>query len=189
MRGPYDITISVAAALLLLTSGLLKLKSAEPVRDALRTSGLPSERWVGFSIASVEIVTGLALLVVGTRTVQWFAVSLFAMFFFFLLSIKVRGLPLASCGCFGRDDTPLSSIHLVTTAFITALLAISATSTTATGWTLRSTGFTPGLWVPPVLLGCSLFLLLYAALDPLPRVVASLAAPGRTSAQSDSHGG
>ncbi|MDH4117635.1 MAG: DoxX family membrane protein [Acidimicrobiia bacterium] len=119
-------------ALLLITSGGAKLVDPEPTRGALRSAGLPSARpWVTV-LALAEVVAGAFVLVSDWALPRMAVSALYLGFAAFAGWALVRDLPVQSCGCFGRTDTPPSIGHVV----ITVTIAVSA-------------GFA-GSWQPPL---------------------------------------
>jgi hypothetical protein len=106
--GPF-----VVAACLLAGAGFAKAVQPASTAGALAAMHLPHRRWMvrtgGFveaALACVAIVTGnavLALLV---------AVSYLAFAGFVIAALRT-GAPLASCGCFGKIDTPPHPLHVV----------------------------------------------------------------------------
>lgn len=106
--GPFAI-----AAILLFLGGLLKATRPSDTAHALRIAGL------GFAgsglvrvVGAVEAGIGIWALVRGDR---WSAITVaasYTAFGIFVAWALVRRLPIASCGCFGKADTPPSLLHL-----------------------------------------------------------------------------
>ena len=117
-------------AVLLVLSGGAKIFDPEPTRGALRASGLPSGRGVVIGLAVTEIVGGAAALML-PRSGPAVAAALYLGFAGFVSAALVRDLPLQSCGCFGRADTPPDHIHLIAN-LVFAGAAIVATVNGAT---------------------------------------------------------
>jgi hypothetical protein len=114
----------LAAAVLLVLAGLPKLRDPLPLVRALRsvpvTAALARRPLVRL-LAGAEVLLGVAALArPGTVTGLLVATSYLAFSAFVALALR-RGGVLASCGCFGRPDTPPTSAHLLATA----LLAVS----------------------------------------------------------------
>ncbi len=100
------------AAALLMVSGGMKLVDPAPTRGALKAAGLPAGRWAVFTLGFAEITAAAAGLVVGA----WAAgavVLVYSGFAGFVAYALWRRLPLASCGCFGKADTPPTLGHVV----------------------------------------------------------------------------
>ncbi|MDT7572307.1 MAG: hypothetical protein QOE05_2481 [Actinomycetota bacterium] len=116
----------LAAALLLVAAGAAKTIEPLSLVRALRAAGLRVRapllaRWVRL-FAAVEGVVGIAAVVrPGPLTATAVAIS-YAGFTAFVLRALRSGSPLASCGCFGKTDTPPTPGH----AAVTAALAIAA---------------------------------------------------------------
>jgi hypothetical protein len=104
------------SAALLLISGGAKLVDPDPTSGALRAAGLPASRWAVAALGLWEIAAGsLALGVGGTvgGSVLFLTYAAFAGFIVYALR---SGLPIQSCGCFGRSDTPPSMSHVAVNA-------------------------------------------------------------------------
>lgn len=124
-------TAAVIFSLLLIITGVAKIVSPHDVERALAGLGLPRIPFAGAIIGVVEVTVGtaaffssMALLI---QSVLYIA---FAIWVFVALRLDV---PLASCGCLGRDDTPPSWAHF-------ALNLIGA------GVTVAAAGDGPGSW-------------------------------------------
>lgn len=101
---------------LLLVSGGQKLSDPGPTAGALRAAGLPSaRRWV-YLLSASEIILGAGSIVFGGDPAGWGLAILYLGFAGFVLNARLRHLPLGSCGCFGRSDTPPTLIHLAVTS-------------------------------------------------------------------------
>jgi hypothetical protein len=61
----------------------------------------------------VEIVAGVAGLLAGGPVAAFAVAAIYAGFTAFVGLATFRKLPLQSCGCFGREDTPPSLYHVV----------------------------------------------------------------------------
>ncbi len=100
------------AAALLVGAGFLKVRDPGPTNGALAGAGLPARNAVVITLGCVEIVAGVAALVVGGRATGVVLAAIYASFAVFTTVAMVRGLPIQSCGCFGRTDTPPSWVHV-----------------------------------------------------------------------------
>lgn len=118
---------AIGAALLLLTGGA-KLFDPDPTAGALRAAGLPSGTWAARLLGGVEIVVALPALAWGGVWAGGVG-ALYLAFAGFVGWALVRGIPLQSCGCFGRADTPPTILHV---AFNTSI-AIGAFAAAAVG--------------------------------------------------------
>ena len=74
---------------------------------------MASGRGVVYTLAVVEAATGGWSLLAGGSGAGWAVAILYAAFAWFVALALRRGLPIASCGCFGKIDTPPSWVHLL----------------------------------------------------------------------------
>lgn len=127
---------AVAAITLMLlgASGVAKVVDPDPTTGALRAAGLPSSSFATRSLGVAEMTA--ALLGLGAVAMALISAAvLYAGFAIFTLA-AIRGrIPVQSCGCFGRDDTPPSSIHVIYDASAAiALVWVAITGTTPFPW-------------------------------------------------------
>lgn len=153
---------------LLLVSGGSKLSDPGPTAGALRAAGLPSSRrWV-YLISASEIVLGAGSIVFGGDPFGWGLAILYFGFAGFVLNARIRHLPIGSCGCFGKSDTPPTNIHLVVTVLAAAIGAWAAIYAAAP--LLDVLRDQPAFGLPYlVFVGAGTYLL-YLLLSELPRV-------------------
>lgn len=118
----------VASALLALAGGA-KLARPEPTVGALRSVGLPASRIVAQVLGTVELVVGSAALVLGGAPIAWLVAASYLGFAGFVVIALRTGGAVASCGCFGTDDSPPTSVHLV----LNMLAAITAAGAALAG--------------------------------------------------------
>lgn len=104
------------SAALLLVSGGAKLADPAPTSGALQGAGLVSSRGVVYALAVAELATGASSLLLGGTWAGWAMAILYAGFGGFVAFALSRRIPIASCGCFGKVDTPPSVLHLVLNA-------------------------------------------------------------------------
>jgi len=124
---------AVAAITLMLlgASGVAKVVDPDPTVGALRAAGLPSARSISRTLGVVELAAAVLGLTAGTGGALIPAAALYAGFTIFVL-VAVRGrIPVQSCGCFGREDTPPSLIHVTYNATATVSLTWVALSGSA----------------------------------------------------------
>ncbi len=127
--GPF-----LAAAALLVLAGLPKLADPASLVLALRSVGLPARPALGRALAAAEIGRrGLALAAPGRLSGALVVVAYLAFTAFVVVALS-RGGVLASCGCFGRPDTPPTRSHLVVTAVLAAAGAAVAWAPPASLW-------------------------------------------------------
>lgn len=105
--GPFQV-----AALLLAAGGLLKAVRPDDTAGALRAFGIPVGGWGVRVLGALEAGIALWALIAGARIAAALVAASYAAFAGFVWSAARRSLPIASCGCFGRVDTPPSAVHL-----------------------------------------------------------------------------
>lgn len=104
--GPYAI-----AAALLVVAGVAKALRPHDTAVAMRGVGIPSSAWLVRVGGALEVGVGLVALSVRGRVPAALVLASFALFLTFVVVALVRGLPIASCGCFGKADTPPDLLH------------------------------------------------------------------------------
>jgi hypothetical protein len=110
----------LAAAALLVIAGAQKVADPLPLVRALRSTGLKVPASAVRVVAAGEVAVGIGSVVTGNGI----AVALsYLAFTAFVVVAKVKGGVLASCGCFGKADTPPTWLH----AGITLGLAVAST--------------------------------------------------------------
>lgn len=119
----------IAAALLVLSGGY-KIYDPAPTVGALTAGRLPSGRWAAYTLGTVEIVAALAGTVMGGAASLTVA-AVYLAFAAFVAYALLRRLPLQSCGCFGKADTPPTWGHLVFNLFSAGVAGAIATKATA----------------------------------------------------------
>lgn len=100
----------IAAALLVISGGS-KLIDPAPTRGALAAANLPSGAWTAPLLGVVEILAGIG----GTALGGWASLAVGIVYLGFAGFVAVallRRLPIQSCGCFGRTDTPPTWGHM-----------------------------------------------------------------------------
>jgi hypothetical protein len=112
----------VIAALLLIMSGGAKWVDSGPTVGALRAARLPSSRGAVRTLALAEIVAGSMALVLDHPAGALAVVAMYSGFAGFVAWALQKELPIQSCGCFGRDDTPPTAVHVA----VNLVLAASA---------------------------------------------------------------
>lgn len=158
LAAPY-----LAAGLLLVVAGVAKTREPLSLTRALRSAGVPVRApllaRVVRVLAAVEALVGVAALVHPSLVTAGLVALSYAGFTAFVVRALAAGSPLASCGCFGKVDTPPTPGH----ATVTALLAVVAALVAA-----RPIEGAPGL--PLLAVTAVLAYLLYLALAVLPLV-------------------
>lgn len=118
----------IAAALLVLSGGS-KIMDPAPTRGALKAAGLPDGAWGVKAIGGVEIAGAILGLVLGGWAAGIVAVTYLG-FALFVANALLREIPIQSCGCFGRTDTPPTWSHLVfNLASAAAAVGVAVTGT------------------------------------------------------------
>lgn len=110
LQGPVH-----AAAALLVLAGAQKVLDPMPLVRATRSVGLRVPRQVVRAGAAAELALGATVLVDGSRWSALAVAASYAGFTAFVLVALARKGVLASCGCFGRADTPPTVLHAVVT--------------------------------------------------------------------------
>ena len=116
--------VATIALGLLGASGLTKVVDPEPTSGALSAARLPSSSNAARALGLVEVVVAVVGLAVGGLTLL-VAALLYLGFAIFTLSALRRRIPIQSCGCFGRDDTPPTWTHVVYNVIASGALAWS----------------------------------------------------------------
>jgi methylamine utilization protein MauE len=109
--GPFAI-----AALLLVLGGVAKALRPHDTAVAVELAGLPVNDAVVRAGGVAEAVLGVVALVTVDVPVAVLVALSYAAFCSFVALAMVRGLPIRSCGCFGKVDTPPDLVHLGITA-------------------------------------------------------------------------
>jgi hypothetical protein len=106
-------TSAAVFSVLLVLTGLAKLRRPTHTSRALAALGLPDHRLVGLMIGVVEIGVGVGALLTVNRLWLLVQAALYAAFTVWIGIALARDLPIASCGCLGTDDTPPYWGHLL----------------------------------------------------------------------------
>ena len=109
--GPFAV-----AAALLVAGGLLKTARPDDTATALRESGLPVPAVLVRVGGLAEAALGVAALVTGNRVTAVLLAASYLAFAGFVAVALRRHTPLATCGCFGKEDSPPTRLHVVLTA-------------------------------------------------------------------------
>src|SRR5262245_44762666 len=116
LAGPFLI-----ASVVLALAGVRKLADPAPTRGALRQMGLPWRGPVVPLLAVGEIFTGLYATIDGSRLAGLAVLGWYAGFAVFVGVALRRAVPLASCGCLGKPDTPPTVAHLAVNVLYAAV--------------------------------------------------------------------
>jgi hypothetical protein len=98
------------SSVLLVVSGIAKLVDPAPTVGALRAARLPHRSWQARGIGLTEIVVAVTAIVFGGIAVAGVALMYLAFTVFVVVALHLD-LPLSSCGCFGKSDTPPTWLH------------------------------------------------------------------------------
>jgi hypothetical protein len=107
LAGPF-----IVAAALIGLGGALKLGRPATTARALGEMGLPSSPLLVRVGAAVEIAVAAGALAWASVPFAMAVALSYLGFAGFVLAALRRGVPLASCGCFGVQDTPPTYVHL-----------------------------------------------------------------------------
>jgi hypothetical protein len=162
--GPF-----VIAATLLALGGALKALRPIDTANALRGVGVPSGPGIVRLGGVGEAALGIWAITTGDR---WSAILVglsYLAFTGFVVVALVRAAPIASCGCFGKADTPPSLVHIGVN-LVACLAAVAVAVDPGTG--LRATlAAQPLAGLPFLLLAATGVFLAFLALTLLPRTL------------------
>lgn len=100
-------------SLLLILTGIAKLRRPNDTARALRSMSIPVPRLTTALVASGEVVVGTGALVLGSSLFLAAQAGLYAVFLAWVATALVKDVPIASCGCLGRADTPPYWGHVI----------------------------------------------------------------------------
>ncbi|MBM3660204.1 MAG: hypothetical protein FJW95_11995 [Actinobacteria bacterium] len=101
------------AALLLVVAGALKLVDPSGTVGALRALGVVVDDTRVRVLAGAEAALGALALAVTNEVIALAVALSYAGFALVIVTALVRGLPIDSCGCLGRLETPPGGRHLL----------------------------------------------------------------------------
>lgn len=113
---------------LLAAAGVAKGVSPAAAAGALQAMGLPSQQLLVRLLGAIELAIAVWVITTGTRLAALVLATAYAGFAAFVTVALVRGLPIASCGCFGSDDTPPTWLHVGFDAIGVAVALAAAAS-------------------------------------------------------------
>jgi hypothetical protein len=147
------IGLHAAAAVLLLMAGVAKLSHPLPTSELIATLGLPASVWEVRILGVIEISSALTALAVGGPLAAAAVGVLYTVFA--LVVIRALSVGAASCGCFGRADTPPSWVHVVGNSFFAfaSFLVASADRTPVDAMGEQPAGGAPFVLLTGVLAG------------------------------------
>jgi hypothetical protein len=171
LAGPFAI-----ACVLLAGAGALKAGKPGDTANALRAVGIPlsftASRVLVRAFGAGEVVIAVVALFTGNVVASALvAVSYLAFAGFVVVALK-RGTAIASCGCFGKVDTPPSVVHVVLDLCFAGVAAAAAiTGDVAIPDVLRDQ---PLAGVPFALLLATGVYLVFLAFTALPKTMAAV---------------
>jgi hypothetical protein len=113
-------------SLLLILTGIAKLRRPNDTARALGAMNIPLPRVATGVVATVEVVVGTGALVLGSSLLIGLQAGLYALFLAWVAAALVKDVPIASCGCLGREDTPPYWGHVILNIFAVAASATAA---------------------------------------------------------------
>jgi hypothetical protein len=121
LAGPY-----LASAALLVAAGGAKVVDPLPLMRALMSVGRRTPRRLVQLAAAAEAGLGVAAVLTGSAVAAAGVALSYAVFTAFVLVALRRGGVLASCGCFGKVDTPPTATHVAVTGALAVVAAAVA---------------------------------------------------------------
>lgn len=125
-----DIVVA-ALAMVLVVSGVLKVRDPESVIPMLAAVGLPATRAVVCAVALAEILVGAVALVIGGPAATAALALLYGAFAVVSL-VLLRSGDTVSCGCFGQRSATMTPLHVGVNA-AAAVVALAAAALGAPG--------------------------------------------------------
>jgi uncharacterized membrane protein YphA (DoxX/SURF4 family) len=116
-------------SVLLIATGAAKLARPIDTRRAIKAIGLPFPGAVTYGVAVTEVLVGSLALITGAGPVLAGQAVLYTAFLLWVIVALRSDVPIASCGCLGRDDTPPYWGHVLVD--LVAVVASSAGALTA----------------------------------------------------------
>jgi hypothetical protein len=103
----------LAGAALLFASAIGKLRRPRPAAEAMTVLGLPASALLARLLGVVEVAVAVGAVATGGRVAAGALTALYLGFAVVGALTLRRGDPSASCGCTGRDDTPVTPAHVL----------------------------------------------------------------------------
>ncbi len=120
--GPFLI-----ASVLLAAAGIAKVLDPTMTVGALRRFGIPVSSVAVRGLGAFEAGLAVAAAVTGAPSLAIGVAGSYLLFTAFVVIARVRRLPIGSCGCFGRIDTPPSWLHVAINLAAAASALVVAT--------------------------------------------------------------
>lgn len=129
MAGPF-----IAASGLLGVAGALKVWRPAATAEALRAAGLPGSgahgplglEGVGRLVGAVELAVAAGALLIGGRPAAAMVASAYLAFAIFTARLVHTAGAGASCGCFGAEESPASTLHVWVNSVVATLVIVAA---------------------------------------------------------------
>jgi Methylamine utilisation protein MauE len=160
-----------AASLLLGAAGIGKVLRPDATRVALRSAGLPSDRWTARLLGAVEFAGALGAVAVGGWLHATFVAGCYAGFAWFSWRLATRTRGQASCGCFGDSSAPVGRLHVAVNLAVAAVVTGAIVQPPDGLATVAAD--TPWTGVPFLLLTALTTWMLYVTLTVLPTTLAA----------------
>jgi hypothetical protein len=163
--GPY-----LVACVLLVAAGMAKVvRPDDTARAVARLVPWPLVRLrilirVG---ALVEVAVGTVALVIPRPVSAALVAASYVLFAAVVGLTRARGGPIASCGCFGRPDTPATGLHLVVNLGLAAAAVVVTAAAPTTGSIASVLSHQPWNGVPLVAVSAVGAWLTFLVLSPL----------------------
>jgi len=106
-------TAAAIFSVLLIVTGIAKLIRPTETARAVASLGIPEHKGVGLAIGAGEVMIGSAALILAHPAAYAIQGTTYLLFTAWVLVALRRDIPLASCGCLGRSDTPPYWGHLL----------------------------------------------------------------------------
>jgi hypothetical protein len=169
------IGLYLVATWLLIVAGIAKASRPNDTARALsdlvpvRARGLITLRRLRTAI--LEVALGLVAMAFPRPVTAGLVAMSYALFGGVVLYARVRGGALSSCGCFGRTDTPATTLHVVIDLFLAgACLAVALSTPSAGGSLVGLLRHQPLAGVPLVFVSAVGLYMVYVVLAVLPAV-------------------
>jgi hypothetical protein len=171
---------AMAAGLLLAIAGALKVADPKMTVGALRALRVPATPALVRAGAGAELLIGMLAVTYGSAAVWWLVAASYGAFAVFVIVAMRAGTMVGSCGCFGREDTPPHTVHVVLDAALAGVAV--ATALRGAGAPLAAVLEDPGVGAVVVGLVCVMLYVLHAAFVDLPRLLVDARSAARAPA-------
>ena len=105
----------------LILAGLAKMRRPSATASALRELSIPSPLAAARLLGVAEVVVGVLAIAAGERILWVGVAAAYTAFLGFVLWALADSSRVGSCGCFGREDTPVTPSHAAFNAAAAAL--------------------------------------------------------------------